>query len=641
MRAATLLGLAAAAWCGAAAPTVGEPLTIPAIAPAAPRAVTSDDLAALRHIDALSLSPDGTRYAIAVRQADADANRFRVTWFAGSARGGALVRLGDGGEAGPRVMFTGHTPGVIEASEARWSPDGAWLAFKLRRDGEVQLWRSRADGRKHERLTASAGDVESFAWSEDGRALYFNAQLPRAELRARAEARAREGYRVDEDLWQFTDFMAPRLIRAVELAPGVRVFDLKTRAERAADEAERAAFERAVAPRAPAAVAAAAMARRPDDDLRHCAPAAPERLICVRETAVLPPHVAAIDATAGSVEILADVNPEFRNLALGRVERFEWDLPKLRWHERGPLAGLYGKRTHGYILYPPDFDPSRRYPVFVDPYMAKGFLPLGAEHPLHAYAAAGIVVLRTQFPLPIDREKRGAAASMKRLYAEDLDFPHLTMLMESTLRGLDAVVARGFADPQRVGIGGVSHGTFVPLYMLQKHDRIAAISISSPNWGPLQHYNTTRKSRDAIAASFLAHPEDDWSQRPEGKGREFWRKIDVADHVDEIEAPILMQLAAQEAFAQVRLIRHLADAALPYDAYVFAGETHIKSQPAHLRTIMRRNLDWFRFWLQDHVDAAPARREQYAKWLQLRAQQCRNERALRDYCGPLDGAPAS
>ena len=600
----------AAVLCGCVAPDMRAAPGARDTQPAERRHATVADVASLRRIDTLSVSPDGSRYAILVRHADADANVYRTEWLAGSTQGGALVRLGDGGEPGPRAMFTGHMPGVIEASPARWSPDGQWIAFTARRGGAVQLWRSRADGGQHEQVTQSAADVHDFAWSEEGRALYFTTGLPRHELAARAQARAREGYRFDEDLWHFTDFMAPQMIRPPETAPGVRVVVPGSREERAASGAESAAFEQAVAPRAPA--------KSPDDTMRDCAQAG-TRLICVRETAELPPHVAAVEPGSGDTVVLADVNPQFRNLQLGRVERFEWDTPRFPWNEKGgALAGVYPARTHGYILYPPDFDPARKYPVFIDAYMATGFTPLGAEHALQAYAAAGIVVLRLQLPLPT------RAVGMAEIYSEKLGYPHLTMLMESTRRGLELVEARGFVDRRRVGIGGVSHGSFVPLYLMQKHDRIAAISVASPSWGPLQHYGPTRKARDTIAQ--MTKQADEFSRRPDGPGRTYWSRIDIADHVETIEAPILLQLAAQETFAMVRLIRHLADAGKPYDAYVFADETHIKWQPAHLHTILQRNHAWFRFWLQDHDEDVPAR------WHRLREQQCRNRRSLRDYC---------
>jgi len=43
--------------------------------------------------------------------------------------------------------------------------------------------------------------------------------------------------------------------------------------------------------------------------------------------------------------------------------------------------------------------------------------------------------------------------------------------------------------------------------------------------------------------------------------------------------------------------------------------------PEHRLAIYNRNLDWFRFWLQDYEDPDPAKTEQYARWRQFRAKQ--------------------
>lgn len=585
-------------------------LSIPEIAAVkTKRTVTVDDLTAVRTIDALSVSADGQRFAILVRQAEPSINEYRSAWFSASTRSGDLVCLGDAGQAFPRVMPTGHIPGMFGGSEARWSPDGQWLAYTVRRDQQVQLWRSRLDGSAQEQLTNNAADVRDFEWSEDGKALYFTAGTARAELSAHEQERAWQGYRYDEDFWTFTDLLGPQLIRPLETNLSSWVVEFDARQERLASEAEQAALVRIRAHDAGVVDVTELSKRLPDDDLRLCRSAAADRVICVRETASQPAQVVAIERRSARVQVLADVNPEFRNLRLGKVERFEWDTPTFAWNESGgALAGLYPKRAYGYILYPPDFDKSRKYPVFIDPYVASGFNSLGAEHPLHAYAASGIIVLRTAFP------QMTRSVGMQQMYSPELGYPHLTMLMESTVRALDVVAARGFIDERRVGIGGVSHGTFVPLYMLQKYDRIAAISISSPHWGPFQYYGNTGKSRGAMAA--FEAPGGDSARR----GPDLWNEIDIAAHVDSIEAPILMQLASQETYALVRLIRNLADAGKPYDTYVFASETHIKWQAAHLHAITTRNLDWFRFWLQDFEDPSPAKAQQYLHWRKLREQ---------------------
>jgi dipeptidyl aminopeptidase/acylaminoacyl peptidase len=705
---ATLM-LAASAW----AAEYQDRLSIPAVATSAKRLVTIDDVIAIRQVDTLSVSPDGQRFAILVRQANAAANSYRVAWFVGSVAGGPLTYVGDGGEVRPRVEANGYLGGEIDRSEARWSRDGQWLAYKLRRNGEVQLWRSHVNGGDQQRLTRSKADVIDFAWKPDGRTLYFTVGQSRMELRRQVDAKMREGYQYNEDLYQFTDFMKPQMGPLLRADGTVWTVTVDASDERIATASEREEFAReqsdhlagletatgslqdaAVPPvrradgglawlvrSAPSSSNLRVMVATPeigadsiscaaeqcagainrvwwsedgqhvviwrgegingssqafyswspstrtmktihralDDSLRSCERAG-DSLVCIRETPTRPVHLASISLQSGSLKVVADVNPEFTNVRLGKIERIEWQTPKLSWNEPGgQLAGLYPKQAYGRILYPPDFDPSRTYPVFVEPYVANGFnSSVGSEHALQVYAAHGIVVLNLAFPGPIDVFARLGPAMMKELYSADLGFPHLTMLAESTLGGLDAVAARGFIDGHRVGIGGVSHGSFVPLYMMLTHSRIAAISISSPTWGPHEYYWATRKGRAWLVEDNGKVGYEDWRVKPEGEGQRFWSQFDIADHVGTIEAPILMQLSAHEVYGLLRLLRHLDDAGRPYDAYVFANETHIKWQPAHLHSIMRRNLDWFRFWLQDHEDVAPGKMEQYWRWRKLR-----------------------
>lgn len=591
-------------------------------------AVTVEDVARVRDIDSLSVSPDGRRVAVFVRHADPAENRYRTQWLVADLEAKTFSPAGDGGELGPRVMYTGHMPGMVSGGESRWSPDGASFAYVLTRAGETQLWRSDLTGRQVQ-VTRNAADVRDFAWSEDGRSLFFTVGSSREALRAQEERRARSGYRFDHDFWTAYDLLAPRTIVPPETKLATWIAPLDGQPERLASEAEQLEFARVRARKPVPPKAVPESLRANGNEFAQCAAAGEERLVCVRHSTLRPPHLVAIDLRSGALAVIADPNAAWAALPL-QAERFEFDVPKLAWNEPGgKLEGLYPKRSFGWLILPPGFDSARKYPLFLDAYLATGFRPLGNEHALHAYAASGIVVMRLELPRHIDLSRRLGPTAMAQIYSRELDFPHLSILSQTIVAALDAIAARGFVDTTRVGIGGVSHGSFVPMYLLQKHDRIAAISISSPGFGPHSYYSGTRHARDAVAR--MGYPN--WGPRPEGAGREFWRRIDLADHVDEIEAPILMHLAAHESYGNLRLIRHLADAGRPYDAYVFPRETHIKWQPAHLHSILSRNLDWFRFWLQDREDPDPEKAEQYGRWRELRAMQCRNPRSLRDYCG--------
>lgn len=684
-----------------------EPLTIPDVPAGTPRTIAADDFAKIRRVERFNLSPDGARFALLVRQGDPAANDYRRAWFVGAVQGGALTFVGDGGETRlARTGVTGRPLGSFERPEARWSPDGRWLAYTLLRDGAIQLWRSDTQGRSRQQLTNNAADVRDFEWSENGRSLYFTVGATRAEERALTEAMERAGYRYDADLYSVADLMLPKTDRPTTKPATVWTVAFDGKGERLGSDNDRAAFEqargragrtrgaplgairgnttiqavRADGARAwlvrsdedppslrvhaslpgapeghiecmasecsgaieriwwadgevlfwrregirlgtqgiytwdPVGGAVRTVLRAQDDLYEQCERGAGNRLVCVRETPTLPSHIAAIDVPSGRITVLADINPEFRNIRLGKVERFEWDTPSFPWNEPGqPLRDYYQSRAYGYIFYPPGFDAAKKYPVYINPYAANGFSNgTNQETPSHVFAARGMVVLNTNFPWSM--RQKPSKELLALIYSPELDFPHISMYAGSTLRALDSVVARGFIDERRVGIGGVSAGAITSMFIAHRHDRMAAVAISGGIWSQLDYYLAT--SAVPKAAGGLA-----WWVKPEGDGMNMWRGIDAADNVATIEAPILMNVPAAEMLNLIRLVKHLAEAGKPHDTYVFRDETHIKWQPAHLHAIVQRNLDWFEFWLQDREDPDPAKADQYARWRKLKERQ--------------------
>lgn len=683
----------------------------------ASRTITLSDLLALRDIDTLSVSADGRRFAILVRQADVAANSYRTAWYAGQVDSDRLIYIGDGGDGRLLVHGNGVRTGDFSGNTARWSADGRWIAYTALRHGEVQLWKSSADGRKQQQLTRNSADVLEFTWSDDGRAVLFSTGRSRAEIATSRETRSRAGYRLEE--FSGTSRALNPAVPEDPPETGTAVWRVSAegRDERPATEAQRIEFESArVRQFAPAAASSEARAAgvadavgppvvradgasvwraRSDasqtggipytrlvalmgveskpvscaaqecvgqffqqiwwsgdevvfwhrdgaalmdnsfyawspgagttrtilsssDAFNDCRLIGP-RIFCLRETPLVPRHVVSIDVADGGVTVLTNVNPEFQAFRLGRIERIEWDTPA----DVGAIG--YPRRARGVLLYPPDYDPSRKYPLFIAPYAAaEGFLrgDVGNEHPLLVYSASGFIVLASSFPVTL----RALATMdgnelMRRLYDPAKGYPHLTMLAESTFRGLDAAIARGGVDERRVATGGVSHGAFVPLFMVQIRDRLTALSIASGGWQQGEYYGAPLPPIDApVPATWRV------------EAREFWAGMDLSDHLERVEAPILFHMADREVGSGLRLIRRLRDAALPVEAYSFPNELHKKSQPAHTSAVYHRNLDWFRFWLQDIEDAEPAKQTQYTRWRRLREQQCRNPRSLRDYC---------
>jgi dipeptidyl aminopeptidase/acylaminoacyl peptidase len=692
-------------------------ITLPRVQAGLKRAITTDDLIALRDIDTLAVSPDGRSYAILVRQADAAKNTFRTAWFVGAVSGdGTLSYVGDGGDARMRESAEGRPIGILVGNQVRWSPDSRHIAYTALRNGEVQAWASDVASGTQRQLTHNAADIRDFAWSEDGRRLTFAVGEARAALQARDLEGHKRGFLLEEFLYYYEMVRDLRPSRPLSFDFTYWVVDADGANERLASEAERQEFERvrefswgrnqatgmkaediggATAPPVisstgwPAWLARDSEAeqgplpllrlhaslatdgsrpirckheacasqmfakiwwsedgkrvifwRKQDtnlsengffawspangvltrlfheagDDFREC-DLQGMGIICARQTVSRPDHIVSIDGRTGSLKVLADVNPEFGRLALGKVERFEWQAPPDKYGHG------YPRDMFGFVIYPPGFDPRRQYPVFIAPYGAYGFRrgDVGDEHPLFVYAANGFVVISSQFPMLVEPMRTGPVPSVAEIYSAERGFPHLTMNMESTWNALDAIAVRGFVDRKRIGIGGVSHGSFVPLYMLQKYDRLSAVATAGGGWSQFEYYSSTRTRRAVV-------PQD-WPE-----AREFWSQIDIADHAEEIEAPLLVNYADREFFADWRLPRAMENAGRVYEAHIFPDEHHVKWQPAHRYAIYNRNLDWFRFWLQDLEDPDAAKSSQYERWRVLRDLQCRNARSLRNYC---------
>ena len=143
----------------------------------AARAVRLEDLAAIKTVAAVQLSPDGAHVAYTLTEIVLDEDRYRSTIWIGPADGGTPRQL----TQGPRRDFA-----------PRWSPDGKTLAFLSDRDGDPpQLYLIAADGGEARKVTALDHGAGRAVWSPDGDRIAFSARVPRESPPADKEARAR------------------------------------------------------------------------------------------------------------------------------------------------------------------------------------------------------------------------------------------------------------------------------------------------------------------------------------------------------------------------------------------------------------------------------------------------------------------
>lgn len=221
----------------------------------ATRPITASDLISIRDIgasafdDVISVSPDGAHVAFQVQQGDATLNEYRTGWFVTSTTaGGAVTSVGGGGD----VMLHGEASGRIGGTrltiQAKWSPDSEWIAYRLKLNGETQIWRSRRDGSLQEQLTRNAADVSDFTWSTDGSEVFFQVGRQRDATSKALQKEGQLGYLFD-DRFLVSYATTPTFFDPGETNPfdpdhvsGLWVYEIESGQERVATEADLDAY---------------------------------------------------------------------------------------------------------------------------------------------------------------------------------------------------------------------------------------------------------------------------------------------------------------------------------------------------------------------------------------------------------------
>jgi dipeptidyl aminopeptidase/acylaminoacyl peptidase len=139
-------------------------------APAAPHAMTLNDLFRFHDVGSPEVSPDGQWVAYTVSVTDEKEDK-RITdlWMV-SWDGKQDIRLTWKGDVTDDV-----DPEDVESSGSpRWSPDGQWISFTADRSGKgkgAQVWVMDRRGGEAHQLTDVKGNLSSYAWSPDSKTL--------------------------------------------------------------------------------------------------------------------------------------------------------------------------------------------------------------------------------------------------------------------------------------------------------------------------------------------------------------------------------------------------------------------------------------------------------------------------------------
>ena len=163
--------------------------------------------------------------------------------------------------------------------------------------------------------------------------------------------------------------------------------------------------------------------------------------------------------------------------------------------------------------------------------------------------------------------------------------------VEDDLAAVDDAVARGLADPDRLGVGGWSYGGISTNYLIATTTRFKAATSGASISNVLAGYGTDQYVRDYEAELGLP-----W------KNMETWTRISYPFlHADRIKTPTLFLCGENDFNVPLlnteQMYQALRSLGVPTELVIYPGQFHGLKKPSYIIDRYKRYLDWYAKWM--------------------------------------------
>ncbi len=255
-----------------------------------------------------------------------------------------------------------------------------------------------------------------------------------------------------------------------------------------------------------------------------------------------------------------------------------------------------GKNIQGWILKPPDFDPSKKYPLILEihggPHGAYGNV---YTHEFQWMAAKGYVVLFTN--------PRGSTT-----YGQDfgniIQFHYPGDDYKDLMAGVDEVLKKGYVDANRLGVTGGSGGGLLTNWTITQTQRFKAAVAQRDiaDWSGFWY-----------TADFTLFQPTWFHKAPWEDPQDFTARSPIT-HVANVTTPLMLVLGDQDyrtppADGGEMMFRALKYRKIPTVMVRFPRETHELSrsgEPWHRVERLQHIVGWMDEWLQGKRNAVYA-----------------------------------
>ncbi len=246
-----------------------------------------------------------------------------------------------------------------------------------------------------------------------------------------------------------------------------------------------------------------------------------------------------------------------------------------------------GTRVQGWLLYPENFDASKRYPMVVEIHGGPSNLKTAgwpsAHFDMSVMASLGYFVF---FPNP--RGSYGEGETFTRANVKDFGGGDL----RDVLAGVDAVLKKAPVDAARVGVTGWSYGGYMTMWTVTQTNRFRAAVTGAgiANW--LSYYG--ENSIDEWMIPFFGASVYD--------SPAVYAKSSPISYIKQVKTPTLVVVGERDgecpAPQSFEFWHALKAQKVPTELVVYAGEGHAFHDPKDRVDVLRRTLAWFDKYLQ-------------------------------------------
>jgi dipeptidyl aminopeptidase/acylaminoacyl peptidase len=264
-------------------------------------------------------------------------------------------------------------------------------------------------------------------------------------------------------------------------------------------------------------------------------------------------------------------------IGFGRTEVTTWKSPD-------------GRDVEGLLTYPVGYTAGSRAALLVVVHggpagvFVRSFTGAASPYPVAGFASRGFAVLRVN-----PRGSSGYGFDFRNANYRDWGVGDYKDIMS----GVDALIARGVADPDRMGIMGWSYGGYMTSWVITQTTRFKAASVGAGVTNLMSFTGT------ADIPSFL--PDYFGGEFWDASNLDLWRAHSAMFQVGAVKTPTLIQHGEADLRVPIsqgyELYNALRRRGVPTQMVVYPRQPHGLQEPKFIADAMRRNLEWFDRWV--------------------------------------------